>query len=91
MALVTVAAPVIPDIVDGPVAESVNAEGSAVPPPVFTTFLVNVRIGFLVFVNVQLMTAPGAVPPAAMSTKPDARLLVVLPVPVPVHAMPVST
>ena len=64
-----------------------NVKGPPKPPSVvFCSFSVAV----LVLVNVQAIVEPGAVPKALICTEPVARLLVVLPVPVPVQDMLLS-
>lgn len=60
------------------------------PPTPPRVVFVNFNVGVLVFVNVQLIVLPGAVPRALICTVPAARLFVVFPVPVPRQEMPVS-
>ena len=83
----TAGAPVTPAMVTVPVAVRVTVLAETVPPWVLEIVLLSVSEGSLSLVKVQLAAAPAGKPAAAMSTKPAAKLFVVLPAPVPEHTM----
>ena len=76
-------------ILEGALARLVCANVNGPPNPPSVVFC-SFNVAVLILVNVQAIVEPGAVPKALICTEPVARLLVVLPVPVPVQDMLLS-